>query len=263
MTYKYNPKLKDSGIISCIPQSEPCPLKCEDCFFLGGRSYLEPLSENLPNMPTLEQVGHRVVRVNDGGDSSLGGEVRYDTGKYPLRFYNTSLDSFPMESFVEPVVLTINPGQMTDLGFYKLDPIPPNLMFVRFRANIWNLNLATRAVSYYSMREVPIVMTFMAYFHTSISPIHKHFYEWRKRTTNPYWAITREGWAKIMYRFISHPLYNKWVYSCGTEGKDGTSLCRFCGNCLREFYATKERMAKCDNESAEKTADQEINVLLR
>ena len=36
---------------------------------------------------------------------------------------------------------------------------------------------------------------------------------------------------------------NKLVYSCGTEGGSGTTLCRFCGNCLREFYATKERMA--------------------
>jgi len=37
--------------------------------------------------------------------------------------------------------------------------------------------------------------------------------------------------------------YEKWVYSCGKiEGEAGTNACRHCGNCLREYYATLERM---------------------
>lgn len=56
MRYKENPKTKGSGIIACIPQTGVCPNKCEDCFFQSGRSYLEPLEENLPNMPTVEMA---------------------------------------------------------------------------------------------------------------------------------------------------------------------------------------------------------------
>ncbi len=52
MDYKENPKTKGSGIICCIPQTGLCLMKCKDCFFQSGRSYLEPLEENLPNMPT-------------------------------------------------------------------------------------------------------------------------------------------------------------------------------------------------------------------
>ena len=251
MTYKYNPKNEGSGIICAIPQSEPCPMKCEDCFFLGGRSYLEPLKDNLPNMPTRKQVGNQVVRVNDGGDSSIDiSRVVKDTVKYPLRFYNTSLDNFitDLDSFLEPVILTINPGQLTDINFYRLENIPSNLMFVRVRVNMWNLSIVSGAVNYYSSapsgERVPIVLTFMAYPDDDKIPmIHRHAYTWRKRTLNPYWAINTISWKRVMQMFE----LNKWVYSCGTEGQYGTSLCRFCGNCLREFYATKERMAECQH----------------
>lgn len=44
----WNPKCKGSGIITCIPQAGRCPNNCADCFFQSGRSYLEPLEENLP-----------------------------------------------------------------------------------------------------------------------------------------------------------------------------------------------------------------------
>ena len=54
MNYIENPKTKGSGIITCIPQEGICPMKCDDCFFQSGRSYLEPLDINLPNMPDLE-----------------------------------------------------------------------------------------------------------------------------------------------------------------------------------------------------------------
>ena len=62
----WNPKTKGSGILTCIPQTGICPNNCEDCFFQGGRSYLEPLSKNLPDhddAPFLEVA--------------IGGEVEY------------------------------------------------------------------------------------------------------------------------------------------------------------------------------------------
>jgi len=244
VSYIENPKTKGSGIISCIPQKGICPNKCEDCFFQSGRSYLEPLEKNLPNMPTVEQVGWRVVRVNDGNDSNFQWDlVVKETNKFPLKFYNTAFPS--LESFLHaPVVLTINPGSMTDKVFYRVKPTPQNLMFVRFRTNTWNLDLLDDAVDFYSEMEVPIVLTFMAYFTQSIPGLHKQHYTFRKRTLNSYWAITTLTWETIMRKFK----YNKWVHSCGKiEGEKGTTACRHCGNCLREFFATMERMSNGNN----------------
>lgn len=239
MMYIENPKTKGSGIISCIPQKGTCPNNCEDCFFQSGRSYLEPLEDNLPNMPTIEQVGWRVVRVNDGNDSNVQRElVINETNKYPLKFYNTAIPK-DLEGFkYAPVVLTVNPGKMTDTDFHRIDTVPKNLMFVRFRTNMWNLDILDKAVDYYSEREVPIVLTFMAYFEDLPPTKHTKNYIFRRRTLNSYWAITTKAWEEIMNNYR----YNKWVYSCGKiEGEKGITACRHCGNCLREFFATMER----------------------
>lgn len=239
MPYKENPKLMGSGIDACIPQERPCPLKCPDCFFNGGRSYLEPLAEHLPNMPDVNP--HRVVRVNDGNDSNVDrGIVLSRTQHYPLRFYNTSIP-VNLAGFIEPVVLTVNPGAMTDHDFYMLPKIPANLMFVRFRTNTWNLLLAKQCVDYYTQLNIPVILTFMAYFHTmaDIPPKHRKNYTMRKRTSNEYLAITTRAWRKVMNRFK----HNKLVYGCGKiEGESGDTKCRYCGNCLREFFACKSRL---------------------
>jgi hypothetical protein len=98
-------------------------------------------------------------------------------------------------------------------------------------------------VSHYSKLEVPVVLTFMAYFKMAI-PEHietnsvEGDYIYRKRTLNSYYAITTAAWEKVMSAYR----YNKWVYSCGkVEGEKGISGCRFCGNCIREYFATMER----------------------
>ena len=238
MAYKENPKTKGSGIICCIPQTGECPNKCEDCFFQSGRSYLEPLEENLPNMPaTIRQF--QVVRVNDGNDSNIDrSEVLRRTSIYPMKFFNTSIPE--LRHFQDPVVLTINPGEMTDKDFHRV--WTENLMFVRFRANLWNLELAKTAVQYYADREVPIVMTFMAYFKDSVRASHAHYYVYTKRTLNSYWVITTSAWRKFMATWEGSP-NEKWVYSCSKiEGELGVHACRHCGNCLREYFATMERL---------------------
>ena len=95
MKYVENPKTKGSGIICCISQEGECPMKCDDCFFQSGRSYLEPLKEHLPNMPTIAEAEGKVVRVNDGNDSSVNFDlVMKMTEVYPMRFYNTSIPDF-------------------------------------------------------------------------------------------------------------------------------------------------------------------------
>ena len=236
--YIHNPKTKGSGIICCIPQEGNCPIECVDCFFQSGNSYLEPLDENLPNMPSLEEVGHRVVRVNDGNDSNNKKELVMEACRqYPLKFYNTSVPE-NIELFDAPVVLTINPGKKTDRDVVLLKKIPNNLMFVRVRVNTWNLGLVDKAVDYYASRnKVPVILTFMAY--NSMSPEYRKDYVFRKRTLNSYWAITTKAWKEIM-ELNRHNIY---VYSCGKiEGEKGETDCARCGNCIREFFVTKERM---------------------
>lgn len=234
--------MKGSGMLAAIPQKGRCPQGCEDCFFQSGRSFLEPLEENTPNMPLTDQAIGRVVRVNDGNDSNVYRNLVKDSVKfYPSKFFNTSIPT-DLEFFVDPIVLTINPGEMTDKEYYRVIPIPKNLMFVRIRVNTWNLDtVVIPAVSYYAQREVPVVLTFMAYFGSvEIIPFsNEKNYVFRKRTLNSYNAITTEAWEFIMDLFK----YNKWVHSCGKiEGEKGDTHCRFCGNCLREYFATMERI---------------------
>lgn len=234
--YIENPKTKSSGIVCCIPQKGICPVKCPECFFQGGRSYLEPMDKHLPNMPSREFAKGMVVRVNDGNDSNnRPEEVMAAVQKYPERFYNTSM-ARNLKKFDAPVVLTVNPGNMTDHKVCLLDPIPYNLMFVRVRVDTWNLNLVDRAVEHYSSRGIPVILTFMAYYSDSVPGGHKANYSWRQRTMNSYWVITPEAWDRVMARYAG----NKLVHSCGKDAN--TFACSQCLNCLREYYLAKERM---------------------
>lgn len=243
--YKENPKTKSSGIHCVIPQTGRCPNNCEDCFFQSGRSYLEPLYDNLPNMPpnNLSDVENRVFRINDGNDSNVDRETVMEMAmSYPMKFYNTSIPR-DLEEFEDPFVLTINPSYNTDINWWKmLEPIYKNLMFVRIRTNTWNIdNVVKPAVEYYTSRNVPVVLTFMAYFDTpeNIPLHHKKKYMFRKRTLNSYFAITTKAWEEVMEEFK----YEPYVYSCGKiEGELGTTKCARCGNCIREYFVTMERM---------------------
>jgi len=236
MPYIENPKTKGSGIICCIPQTGVYPIGCADCFFQSGHSYLEPLDDNLPNMPSVKCVGGRVVRVNDGNDSNNRRDLVISaTACYQQKFYNTSIPT-NLEFFDAPVVLTINPGDMTDDNAHVMDPIPRNLMFVRVRVNSWNLDLVDWAVEYYTGQGIPVILTFMAYYIESIPDEHKYNYIFSKRTINSYWVLTSVAWNRIMDRYR----INHLVYSCGKDAN--THACHRCGNCLREYFATMERM---------------------
>lgn len=243
--YKVNPKLDGSGILAAIPQEGMCPNGCSHCFFQSGRSYLEPLDENLPNLPTVDMARDRIVRMNDGNDSNVDRETVLEAARYyPNVFFNTAIPD-DLKGFPGPVVLTINPDPQTDHGFTYLKDIdiPKNLMFVRIRVNTWNLVETERAIEYYTSRKVPVVLTFMAYYSeggqvpSEISEEHRDNYVFRKRTLNEYWAITRQSWKEVMGLFEDNLL----VYSCGNEGLSG-NRCATCGNCLREYFATRERM---------------------
>ena len=232
--YIENPKTKGSGIICAIPQTGTCPIGCSDCFFQAGRSYLEPLADNLPNVPTRDQCKERVVRINDGNDSNVDRALVLECAKrYDRHFFNTSI---PKLDFPGPVVLTVNPGKLTDWNFHRVSNCPPNLMFVRFRTNTWNLDLCADAVEFYTKQNVPVVLTFMAFYDDEIKEGHSQNYSLRKRTLNSYNVITPEAWDLTMSKFSS----NNLVYSCGKDAN--TFSCARCGNCMREYYVACERL---------------------
>ena len=243
MSYIENPKTKGSGIICAIPQEGLCPQKCPDCFFQSGRSYLEPLEENLPNVPSVEEAKGMVIRMNDGNDSNVKRDVVEKCAEqFEDAFFNTS---FParIADYPGPVVLTLNPSGMTDDGFHVIDPVPPNLMYVRVRVNTWNVrSVLEPAVRYYTEGDnpwgkVPVVMTYMAYYGEGLREDHKRFYEFKKRTLNSYWVLTDHARKGIEKMFEDNP----YVHSCGHKG---THSCSQCGNCLREYFATKVRLNK-------------------
>lgn len=234
MTYIVNPKTKGSGVVCAIPQTGTCPNNCADCFFQSGRSYLEPLDENLPNLPEPEDCVNRVVRMNDGNDSNVEkGDVVEAAGGYEHFFFNTAV---PDLDFPGPVVLTVNPGEMTDVGFHKIKKPPVNLMFVRIRTNAWNVeDVVVPAVDWYTSRGVPVVLTYMAYYGEDVPEDFRHCYEFKKRTLNSYWVLDQLVQDDIEADFWRNDL----VYTCGWKG---THPCSRCGNCLREYFNAVVRM---------------------
>lgn len=233
--YIWNPKVKGSGIITAIPQTGACPNKCEDCFFQSGRSYLEPLKENLPHLPPPHLTKNRIVRINDGNDSNMEKDAVLRTARhYPMHFFNTAIPN--LKGFGAPIVLTVNPGKMTDKNFHMVYFVPDNLMFVRVRTNVWNLdNVVKPAVEYYTKRGVVVVLTFMAYYTEKIPEANKGCYEWKKRTLNSYWVLKQ--WA--VDRTMDDYKQNPHVYSCGIKGR---YECMFCGNCVREYFNAMDRL---------------------
>lgn len=242
MSYKENPKTQGSGIKCVIAQSSKCPLGCPDCFFQNGRSYLEPLAENLPNVPKAEPG--IVYRINDGNDSSVNiQEVIEVAQQFPMRFYNTSL-TIGLDNFDAPVVLTLNPRQMLNEDFYRC--AHEKLMFVRILTNTWNFRGVVKdAIMWYADREIPIVLTFMAYHQeSSIPEHHRQHYEQRSRTKNDYWCIRNTSYRYIMEQ-CKLTNYAKWISSCSEEGIE--THCSFCGNCLRLYFRKIEEMKVANN----------------
>ncbi len=111
-------------------------------------------------------------------------------------------------------------------------------MFVRIRVNTWNLKkVVIPAIKFYTTSNVPVVLTFMAYYTQSVPFWHRKNYVWKKRTINSYFCLKQNVVDRIINRFKTNPL----VYTCGFKN---THACKFCGNCIREYYNAKERLRK-------------------
>ena len=115
---KRNPKQEGTPFFDCIPQIGPCPIGCNQCFYNRPGAYYVPIDQ--PHIPTPEEVGDGIVRMNCGNDSNNQRDRVVETAKqYQRYFFNTSIPRF---DFPGPVVLTANPKEEQE-GSYAMPTI--------------------------------------------------------------------------------------------------------------------------------------------
>jgi hypothetical protein len=241
---KRNPKQEGTSYFDCIPQAGPCPIGCNQCFFNRPGAYYVPMDQ-LPLVPTPKEVGDGIVRMNCGNDSNNQRDLVIDTAKqYQRYFFNTSIPRF---DFPGPVVLTANPTEEDESRYAW--PIwhgdnwyspAANLMFVRLRTSATNLGLVDKAVAAWTAAQVPVVITFMAYYdHEPHVPADLIFkgpcYEWRVRHINPYWCPTKDFVRWVMSRYAQ----NRLVSMCSSVS---SAYCRDCRNCETHYLQTMKRL---------------------
>ena len=236
MKYLPNPKLKGSGIVDCIPQKGKCLLAKNydcgiDCYFIHG--WYDPTYS--PIIPPKKIAEGKIVRFNSGHDSNLEKRLVLETAKnFDDFFFNTSLPRF---DFPGPVVFTCN-SKETNKNAIVLSNVSKNLMFVRFRVNSWNLDLAENVIKNYERKNVPVVLTFMRYY--SKNRIPKEFrkdYKLKKSIIHNYLMIKKQKREEIVAFFKEK--YNN-IFQCGSYE---SSFCRDCGNCKKFYFTTKSLLS--------------------
>ena len=240
---KRNPKQVDSNLYDCIPQAGPCPIGCNQCFYNRPGAFYVPIDQ--PHFPSLEEVGDGIVRINCGNDSNNHREhVIASTAHYPRRFFNTSISRF---DFPGPVVLTANPKEENEASYaYPLwqgerwKTPADNIMFVRLRTSATNLALVDKAVAAWTAAQVPVVITFMAYYDNQppVPPdliFKRRCYEWRVRHINSYWCPTKGFMRWVMSRYVQ----NRLVSMCSSID---SAYCRDCRNCETYYLQTMKRL---------------------
>jgi hypothetical protein len=115
-------------------------------------------------------------------------------------------------------------------------------MFVRLRTSATNLPLVDKAVYRWTTAEVPVVITFMAYYdHLPTVPeevataIGDPCYEWKVRHINSYYCPTEAFMQYVMSRYGRHRL----VSMCSSMK---SSYCRACRNCETHYLQTMKRL---------------------
>lgn len=240
MTMKRNPKQEGTDFWDCIVQAGECPMQCNQCFYNRPEAYYVPIDE-MPLIPDPEEVGNGIVRMNCGHDSNIEFEkVIAQAAKYKHAFFNTSIP--PLSHFPGPVVFTAN--RCEESRATLITPMPKNLMFVRLRTSATNLHWIDMAVEHYTAWEVPVVITFMAYYdrEPQISDEVRHdiggregCYEWRVRHINSYWCPTKLFMRYVMNRYTD----NRLVSMCSSID---SFYCRNCRNCETYYVQTQKRL---------------------
>jgi len=124
-------------------------------------------------------------------------------------------------------------------------------MFIRIRASASNLGDIHRLVTDWSLSDVPIVITFMAYYDKAVFEgvvKHRHpfyagikEYVYKTRHINKYWCPTKEMKIGTMKSLgIEH---NRLLTMCGTFD---SNYCKDCKNCESYYWITKRRLDAID-----------------
>jgi len=249
-----NPKLAGSGIVECIPQEGLCPMACNECWHNQPANQAARGGSITPAWPV---VAGGIVRVNSGHDSNIDREaVIAATEKYERTFYNTSIPDF---RFPGPVVFTANPKEegwgMFPRGHTRRTqggdaPVALNLMFVRLRVSATNLDRVTELARAWSVRGVPVVLTFMRYYTKHVLPVvemsvfddllPESAYGWRTAHENECYCPTRafKKYALAVVRGRCAAA-GRLVTMCGTLDSD---FCRDCMNCVYWYHLTARRL---------------------
>jgi hypothetical protein len=240
-----NPKQAGTCLFDCKPQIGLCPIGCNQCFHNRSGAFYVPI--NQPHIPTPEEVGDGIVRLNCGNDSNNQRDLVIETAKkYQRFFFNTSIPNY---DFPGPVVLTANPKEEDENTYirplWKRDnwhSPAANLMFVRLRTSSTNLDMVSRAIAAWTEANVPVVITFMSYYDAEpkvperiLSLVGGPCYEWRVRHINSYWCPTKPFMLLVMSRYATDRL----VSMCGSIN---SAYCRDCRNCETYYLQTMKRL---------------------
>lgn len=257
-----NPKLLGSGIVDGRVQVGLCPNDCAECFYNRPGAYYCDIDQ--PQIPDPEEVNTKglIVRMNSGHDSHFQKEEVIECARhYDDVFFNTAMLDF---DYPGPVVFTANRLEEEPAWCpivhrqNKTRQIHPNqeqyfdrLMFVRLRVSPTNLELVKHAVAAWTAKDIPVVLTFMAYYSQTPSgtniregemegqALEQRSYEWKVRTLNSYRCPTSSFMQHVLYEMQKYG--GRLVTMCGTldSGK-----CRDCKNCQAQYWVTKKRLVE-------------------
>jgi len=260
-----NPKQDGSRLWSCRPQTGKCPNGCPECFYNRPGAFYSDIDK--PDIPTSKEVGGGIVRMNAGHDSNVQKELVLETAKqYKHVFFNTSIPEF---DFPGPVVFTangkeeepawcpiVNKRGKTKQLMPKKEQHYDRIMFVRLRVSPTNWNLVEHAVACWTAKDIPVVLTFMAYYSQDPPGLKKEgdgfhielddrwgylAYVWKKRTINSYWCPTQEYIRQCTQHMKKFG--GRLVTICGTY--DGAK-CADCRNCETFYWQTKRHLEETE-----------------
>jgi len=251
-----NPKQEGTNLFDCRPQVGSCPIGCNQCFYNRPGAFYVPIDQ--PNIPDPEEVGDGIIRMNCGHDSNIQRELVIETAKkYKNFFFNTSIPKF---HFPGPVVFTANPKE-EELAMssgncdwdQKQNVYFDRIMFVRLRVSPSNLHLVATAINSWIKYQIPVVLTFMAYYDQE-PPISEEvlkdltgqpIYEWRIRHINSYFCPTREFKEYVINRMKK--IGGRLVTMCGTLD---SNYCKDCMNCSTYYWQTMKHLEEIGNKNA-------------
>jgi hypothetical protein len=237
---KRNPKQEDTNLFDCVPQIGPCPVKCNQCFYNRPGAFYLPIDE--PSIPTPEEVGDGIVRMNCGNDSNNQRDLVIEAASQYKHASSTT--SIPRFDFPGPVVWTANAceEQPVRIPPALLSGIPDNLMFIRLRVSSTNLRNIKLAAEWFTEKQVPVVLTFMAYYEAEPKPPADVLAAWVGRATSGVCGTSTPTGARPPRSSATSwacSRENRLVSYCGSlEG----SYCRLCLNCETHYHQTVKRM---------------------